>query len=182
VNLGIGMRGGGVAVVVQRLGSARSGGAPQAPRGLPFVNLHCGGLLSWECRQMRSFERQTRPTARVQFCDQSSGPFARRRGGTKPARLCRYRVEGIPCGGVLVGRGNRAPVAAGRRGRLGPGYVRRPGMGSRTNHFPTCPQIGIVIMCSYLIWSRPVLLDRKPLKAGGGAFSHIRPTRALKTS
>ena len=155
-------------MVVQRLGSARSGGAPQAPRGLPFVNLHCGGLLSWECRQMRSFERQTRPTARVQFCDQSSGPFARRRGGTKPARLCRYRVEGIPCGGVLVGRGNRAPVAAtaGRRGRLG--TCGALGWDHATNHFPTCPQIGIVIMCSYLIWSRPVLLDRNALMLPNG--------------
>jgi hypothetical protein len=76
------------------------------PHGLPHWELRCGGLLSME---MPTDAVDTRPTARstrTWFCDQSSGPFARRRDGTKPARPWQYRVERVPGGGVLGSQGN----------------------------------------------------------------------------
>ena len=48
---------------------------PTIPTKTATWKLHCDGLLSMECRQMRSFGRPTRPTARVPgFATNRAGP------------------------------------------------------------------------------------------------------------
>ena len=51
------------------------GHTPRVPTKTTTWNFHCGGLLPMECRQKRSFGRQTRPTARVPgFATNRAGP------------------------------------------------------------------------------------------------------------
>jgi hypothetical protein len=57
------------------------------PHGLPHWELRCGGLLSMEMpTDAVVWKADKADSMHTWFCDESSGAFARRRGGTKPAR------------------------------------------------------------------------------------------------